>query len=202
MTSDRKYGIVNNVVKTWCFGSVGRAHRSHRWGHWFESSKHHQKKRPSVRVVFSFGIRLMQVETSVSRRCALAHRWGAEPKRALWAMKRGGSVVSKGACRAAARAGDYCEPDRAQRDHWFESSKHHQKSFCLSDKSFFSCSCRGAKQATAFPNFGLNHAANHVRIKVTKHGAPSFADWAASEKGNEAWVLEFPPSMPRSCLAS
>ena len=56
-----------------------------------------------------------------------AHRWGAEPKRRLWRMKRGGSVVSKGACRAAARAGDYCEPDRAQRDHWFESSKHHQR---------------------------------------------------------------------------
>ncbi len=28
-----------------CFGSVGRAHRSHRWGHWFESSKHHQNPR-------------------------------------------------------------------------------------------------------------------------------------------------------------
>jgi len=29
-----------------------------------------------------------------SRRCANAHRRGAEPKRALWAMKRGGSVLS------------------------------------------------------------------------------------------------------------
>jgi len=43
-------------------------------------------------------------------------------------MKRGGSVVSKGACRAAAKAGDYCEPDRAQRDRWFESSTEHHHS--------------------------------------------------------------------------
>ena len=27
---------------TWSVGSVGRAHRSHRWGHWFESSTDHQ----------------------------------------------------------------------------------------------------------------------------------------------------------------
>ena len=27
-------------------GSVGRAHRSHRWGHWFESSKHHHYGKP------------------------------------------------------------------------------------------------------------------------------------------------------------
>ena len=25
----------------WSVGSVGRAHRSHRWGHWFESSTDH-----------------------------------------------------------------------------------------------------------------------------------------------------------------
>ncbi|MBQ2700843.1 MAG: hypothetical protein IJF65_06765, partial [Clostridia bacterium] len=49
-----------------------------------------------------------------------AHRWGAEPKRALWAMKRGESVANKGAWQAAAQPGDYCEPDRAQRDHWFD----------------------------------------------------------------------------------
>ena len=30
-----------NTFRSRCFGSVGRAHRSHRWGHWFESSKHH-----------------------------------------------------------------------------------------------------------------------------------------------------------------
>lgn len=28
--------------KIWSHGSVGRAHRSHRWGHWFESSTDHQ----------------------------------------------------------------------------------------------------------------------------------------------------------------
>ena len=27
---------------SWSVGSVGRAHRSHRWGHWFESSTDHQ----------------------------------------------------------------------------------------------------------------------------------------------------------------
>ena len=43
-----------------------------------------------------------------------------------WTMKRGGSVVSKEAWQAAAQAGAYCEPDRVQREHWFESSKHHQ----------------------------------------------------------------------------
>jgi len=32
--------------------------------------------------------------------------------RALWAMKRGGSVVSKGVEQAAAPLRDYCEPDR------------------------------------------------------------------------------------------
>ena len=28
---------------TWSVGSVGRAHRSHRWGHWFESSTDHHE---------------------------------------------------------------------------------------------------------------------------------------------------------------
>ena len=30
-------------VRIWWHGSVGRAHRSHRWGRWFESNCHHQK---------------------------------------------------------------------------------------------------------------------------------------------------------------
>ena len=34
-------------------------------------------------------------------------------------------MVSKGAWRASARAGDYCEPDRAQREHRFESCCDH-----------------------------------------------------------------------------
>ena len=43
-----------------------------------------------------------------------AKHWrGAEPKRRQWRMKRGGSLVSKGACRTAEKADDYCEPDRA-----------------------------------------------------------------------------------------
>ncbi len=32
-----------NGTRSWSVGSVGRAHRSHRWGHWFESSTDHQK---------------------------------------------------------------------------------------------------------------------------------------------------------------
>ena len=106
----------------------GRAHRSHRWGHWFESSKHHQKEEVIRKDGFFFLVFALPVSEPV---CPIdvpsAHRWGAEPKRALWAMKRGGSVVSKGVEQAAAPLRDYCEPDRAQRDHWFESSKHHQK---------------------------------------------------------------------------
>ena len=45
LTKQRRCAMILDVVRTtsiWCFGSVGRAHRSHRWGHWFESSKHHQ----------------------------------------------------------------------------------------------------------------------------------------------------------------
>ena len=41
-----------NTFRSRCFGSVGRAHRSHRWGHWFESSKHHQIKNHPLWVVF------------------------------------------------------------------------------------------------------------------------------------------------------
>ena len=104
----------NQVVETWCFGSVGRAHRSHRWGHWFESSKHHQKEEVIRKGGLFFLVSFIRLEPVCPIDVPQAHRWGAEPKRALWAMKRGGSVVSKGACRAAARAGDYCEPDRAQ----------------------------------------------------------------------------------------
>ena len=44
------------------------------------------------------------------------HQQGAEPKRPLCGMQRGGNVVSKGAWQAAAQPDDYCEPDRAQRE--------------------------------------------------------------------------------------
>jgi len=47
---------------------------------------------------------------------ASLHQQGAEPKRPLCGIQRGGSVVNKGAWQAAAQPGDYCEPDRAQRD--------------------------------------------------------------------------------------
>ena len=47
---------------------------------------------------------------------ASLHQQGAEPKRPLCGMQRGGSVVSKGAWQAAAQPDDYCEPDRAQRE--------------------------------------------------------------------------------------
>ena len=43
----------------------------------------------------------------------IVHWRGAEPKRRQWRMKRGGSLVSKGVCQTAEKAGDYCEPDRA-----------------------------------------------------------------------------------------
>ena len=33
---------------TWCHGSVGRAHRSHRWGRRFESYWHHANKKSSL----------------------------------------------------------------------------------------------------------------------------------------------------------
>ena len=32
-------------AQAWWHGSVGRAHRSHRWGRWFESNCHHQQRR-------------------------------------------------------------------------------------------------------------------------------------------------------------
>ena len=48
------------------------------------------------------------------RQCEALERGGAE--RRQWRIKRGGSLVSKGGCRPAGKAGDYCEPDRAQRD--------------------------------------------------------------------------------------
>ena len=56
-----------------------------------------------------------------------SHRWGAKAERRQWRMKRGGGVLSKRALPAAAPQGDYCEADRAKRDHWFESSTVHHK---------------------------------------------------------------------------
>ena len=59
------------------------------------------------------------------RRAHRSHRWGAKAERRQWRMKRGGGVLSKRALPAAAPQGDYCEADRAQRDHRFESSTDH-----------------------------------------------------------------------------
>ncbi len=39
---------------------------------------------------------------------------GAEPKRPLCGMQRGGSVLSKRVSQAAAQGDDYCEADRTQ----------------------------------------------------------------------------------------
>ena len=43
LTNSSTCAIVSSVP-SWCHGSVGRAHRSHRWGHRFESCWHHQTK--------------------------------------------------------------------------------------------------------------------------------------------------------------
>ena len=47
---------------------------------------------------------------------ASLYQQGAEPKRPLCGMQRGGSVLSKRVSQAAAPGDDYCEADRAQRD--------------------------------------------------------------------------------------
>ena len=36
--------LVTFTTSVWSHGSVGRAHRSHRWGHWFESNCHHHSE--------------------------------------------------------------------------------------------------------------------------------------------------------------
>ena len=72
-----------------------------------------KKEEPSAEGGSSFLVFRPQ-DVPVSRRCETSMGRGAE--RPQCGMQRGGSVVSKGACRAAAKAGDYCEPDRAQRD--------------------------------------------------------------------------------------
>ena len=108
-----------------------------------------------------------------------AHRWGAEPKRRLWRMKRGGSVVSKGACRAAARAGDYCEPDRAQRDHWFESSKHHQRKRSSARMAFFF-----GNSSTGFGT-GVSHRCAPGTSMGRGAEAPPVADEARRKRGEQ-----------------
>ena len=75
----------------------------------------HKKSHPSW-VVFSYVWSAL-----ASHQCPrdVKHRLGAEPKRCLWQMKRGGSVVSKRVMQAAAKQDEYYEPDRAseaQRD--------------------------------------------------------------------------------------
>ena len=47
---------------------------------------------------------------------ASLHQQGAEPKRPLCGIQRGGSVLSKRVSQAAAPGDDYCEADRAKRD--------------------------------------------------------------------------------------
>ena len=42
---DQSLPFVYNIVCSRWHGSVGRAHRSHRWGRWFESNCHHQQRR-------------------------------------------------------------------------------------------------------------------------------------------------------------
>ena len=91
------------------------------------------------------GMRPSKTSFAISKshygRAHRSHRWGAGAERAQWAKQRGGGVLSKGASQAAARRGDHCEVDRAQRDHRFESCCDHQvpqaerpgDSFCLGD---------------------------------------------------------------------
>ena len=89
----------------WSHGSVGRAHRSHRWGHRFESCcDHAQTIRNGWSVFYIDGAR-----SRVIAQWAIARRTRGEQRSA-------GSV-------SAPR--DYCEPARAQRDHRFASCCDH-----------------------------------------------------------------------------
>ena len=92
---------------TWCHGSVGRAHRSHRWGRRFESYWHHSyKKSPLVGGFF--------VCLPNSIRICGTLRWertsmGRFSLRRQWRKQQGKTLL-----------------DRAQRDRRFESYWHHQ----------------------------------------------------------------------------
>ena len=96
---------------TWCHGSVGRAHRSHRWGRRFESYWHHaQKKSPPCGWLFSVydNSRERSFGTLRGERTSTGHF----PLRCQW-RKQQGKMLS----------------DRAQRDRRFESYWHHAPVF-------------------------------------------------------------------------
>ena len=58
--------IIRNI--RWSVGSVGRAHRSHRWGHWFESSTDHTEIMTTLAVVIIF-VSPVAISEPVSPRC-------------------------------------------------------------------------------------------------------------------------------------
>src|SRR5699024_411515 len=62
-----------------CFGSVGRAHRSHRWGHWFESSKHHHSPRSAM--AEDFHILFVERKCPPCPNSSPARNWARKPPR-------------------------------------------------------------------------------------------------------------------------
>ncbi len=86
---------------TWCHGSGGRAHRSHRWGRRFESYWHHQIKESPL-VGGSFICLFMYDTTCDTLRCertSMGHRSLAPPvaeaaRRRCWLTERSETVGS------------------------------------------------------------------------------------------------------------
>ena len=66
----------------WCHGSVGRAHRSHRWGHRFESCCDHQQSNLVKQVAF-FMFRNLKDPTNRTRSAGSEWESGGLPEPAL-----------------------------------------------------------------------------------------------------------------------
>ena len=115
------------LSRIWSHGSVGRAHRSHRWGHRFESCCDHHRKSFPIMGSFFCAARC-QASLLWSHRCASAHRRGAEgtssrlTRRPVDCLAKAESNRTRGEGSSTLFIG---EPDRAQRDHRFESCCDH-----------------------------------------------------------------------------
>nr|DAY43806.1 MAG TPA: hypothetical protein [Caudoviricetes sp.] len=68
------------------FAHYGRAHRSHRWGHWFESSKHHPSPRSAM--AKDFHILFMERKCPPCPNSSPRKKLGKKARRALDAEKR------------------------------------------------------------------------------------------------------------------
>ena len=96
---------------TWCHGSVGRAHRSHRWGRRFESYWHHHSQ-PEWAGFFVV--------------CTSFTSMGRRTERRQWRMKRGETLP------------DRAQRDRRFESYWHHHPITQILIQCLRDSFYFS----------------------------------------------------------------